>query len=305
MHISISGGGARGISAAAFFERLEASAEGRRWLESCTHWSGVSAGALVATPLAMGISAKVLKEHVDNSGWNSRWYYPKALATLIGWRDAMYDGQQMYHELVKTCKDRQLRAPLSIAVTDQHMQQKSLTYTCLNSIHSIANCAVASASVPGVFAARRVAPLNGLCLDGGAVRSTFNVDAIIASIRSGANVTLIHLAPWPQNPTIESTAPRRSRLFDAVFNTWNNHGLEFIQRELGRSFQFQDGVFQFQNVLFIAPTSAQFVKSGGRARSGQLWYKPRSRTVEQLTQEGHHTADCLLRFLKQSSVVSL
>lgn len=292
MHLSLSGGGARGIVYAAFFERLNETPLGREVLDKVDSLSGVSAGALVATPLAMRVDPAAIAAEMESGGLSSWMHWPRALLTTLGVWSAMYDGNTMYSRLHAMTKGKRLEVPVSLGVTTANMQQKSLLYTASNSIPSVLNCAVASASVPLLFSQRNVTPL-GMACDGGATRCTFPVDAILSAMRAGKQVMLFNAAPWPGFREIRGT--RNQRIFDNAFDVFNEHGMEWLPKELGPGFQYHDGIFRHGNVTFVAPTGAQYEASGGTKSAGNIFYAANSDFTRRLRAEGTEIADRFIR----------
>lgn len=299
MHVSLSGGGARGLVYAAFFERVQQRLEGKNILDQVKSFSGVSAGALVATPLAMGVPAGQIFKETQNSGVSSRFWFARAIATLWGWRKGLYSTDHMYNHLCTLCTNRKLKRPISIAVTDNTMSQKCLLYKIGTHANVVSNCAAASAAVPAVFAPRHVSPL-GLVIDGGAVKSTFPVDAVTTAIRSGENVMLFYSGPWPAY-RIEYGSMKK-RYLTKVMDKFNEHGLEWIQAEMGTGFKFKDGIFKYRNVTFVAPTGAQYRQSNGTEGSSNIFYKPDSKFTKLLRSEGYQIADDYILKLKQGLI---
>jgi len=290
MHISLSGGGSRGLVHAAFFEHLQTSAEGKALMKKATSFSGVSAGALVATPLAMGVDPKKITRTFEEGGLTSWMHWPRVAMAMLGLRKSVYDGQVLYERLQGMCSAERLRYPLSLGVTTvSDMKQVSLRYTEQCSRDSLFNCAVASAAVPFLFSAREAGD-SGLACDGGAIRCTFPVDAIVSAIRAGDEVTLVNAAPWPGFREVIGT--RNERIFANAFDVFNEHGMEWLPRELGAdTFAYKDGIFKHGNVTFIAPTGAQYAASGGTQAAGDLRYKGHSAFTRRLRQEGIEIAN--------------
>ena len=292
MHLSLSGGGARGLMYAAFFERLNETPLGRKVLEDIGSISGVSAGALVATPLAMRVDPAEIAAEMESGGLYSWMHWPRALLTALGVWSSMYDGESMYSRLEAMTKGRHLKMPISLGVTTSGMKQKSLLYTPSNSVPSVLNCAVASAAVPVLFSQRNVAPL-GMACDGGAVKCTFPVDAILTAIRAGNEVTLFNAAPWPGFREVIGT--RNERIFGNAFDVFNEHGMEWLPRELGPGFRYHDGIFRYGKVTFVAPTGAQYAASGGTKGAGNVFYTANSDFTMRLRAEGMEIADSFIR----------
>jgi predicted acylesterase/phospholipase RssA len=285
MHLSMSGGGTRALVYAAFFDRLDESKAGRAVLLSTTSISGVSAGALVGTPLAMRVPPAKIVEEMESGGLSDWLHIPRALAMMAGFTDYMYTGDKVYERMEHLCSGHELHIPITIGVTTSNMEQKCLKYT---SRAGIINCTTASASVPGLFAPRKVRPV-GLACDGGAVRSTFAVDAVLTALEAGDRVTLINSSPWPGFEQSIGTQNQRI-LIHALFAV-RTHGMEWIQKEMGPGFRYQDGTFQYGRVTFVAPTGKQFAESGGAKTAGNMFFKGHSDHTRRLKAEGREIAD--------------
>jgi hypothetical protein len=277
---------------AAFFERLNMTPLGRKMLEGVDSFSAVSAGALVGTPLAMGVDPAEIADDMESGGLRSWLHWPRALLTAVGVWKGMYDGQSMYNRLQSMTKGKRLEAPISIGVTTSDMEQKSLQYTARNTVSSVLNCAVASASVPGLFTGRQVTPV-GMTCDGGATKCTFPVDAILSAIRAGKQVVLFNCAPWAGFREIIGT--RNERIFGNAFDVFNEHGMEWLPRELGPGFRYHDGIFRYGKVTFVAPTGAQYAASGGNKGAGNVFYSGNSAFTRRLRAEGTEIADSYIK----------
>lgn len=288
MHLSLSGGGARAMVFASFFQELDSTYRGRLLLQNASSLSGVSAGALVATPLAMGVAPKRIFDMMAEGGLSDWLHWPRAVFTALGFTTGMYDGSILYNRLDSVCKGKRALKPVSIGVTSANLQQKSLRFSAKNNTPSILNCAVASASVPGVFRARDVSPV-GKVFDGGAAKCTFPVNAILTAMRANQEVVLFNSAPWPGFRQV-STGTRNRKLFENAFDVFNEHGLEWIPRELGPGFQYKDGIFRYKKITFIAPTGSQYEKSDGNRGAGNLFYTKNSSFVKRLQEEGREIA---------------
>ncbi len=110
--LAIDGGGVRGILALAFLERLEeliAEVEGRRRL-LCEHFDligGTSTGAIIATALALGYSARDIREFYYKLGPR---VFKRPWLRLPGWQ-AKFDAEALRHELAGVMGDRTLDTP--------------------------------------------------------------------------------------------------------------------------------------------------------------------------------------------------
>lgn len=293
MHLSLAGGGARALVYASFFERLNETVEGRQLLLRTTSMSGVSAGAIIAAPLAMGVDPKRVCDAVAQGGLSDWLHWPRALLTVLGIKQSMYDGSVIYNRLYNVCKGKSVLKPISLAVTSDKLEQTSLRFTSKNSLASVLNCAVASASVPGLFSSREVQPV-GKVFDGGAAKCTFAVDAILSAMRANTDIVLINCAPWPgfREPLLGT---RNENLFSNVYDIYYEHNMEWLPKELGPNFRYKDGIFQYKKVTFVAPTKAQYAKSGGNKAAGDIFYTSNSSFTRKLQTEGRNMADLLMK----------
>ena len=293
MHLSLSGGGARALVYASFFQRLNDTYQGRKLLQNMTSISGVSAGALVATPLAMGVDPARIAEAMEEGGLSDWLHWPRALLTVMGLTTSMYDGSVLYNRMASLCKGRRVVTPVSLGVTSSDLQQRSLRFSRKNSTPIIMNCAVASASVPGVFRSREVHPV-GKVFDGGAAKCTFPVNAVLSAMRTGEEVVIFNCAPWPGfRETLTGT--RNENLFGNALDVFNEHGMEWLPKELGPGFQYKDGIFRYKKVTFIAPTGAQYAESGGNKAAGNIFYTKNSPFTNRLKEEGRQIADLFVK----------
>ena len=296
MHVSLSGGGARALVFASFFERMHDTEEGRRILESIQSISGVSAGALVGAPLAMGVHPTTIRAAMEQGGFRDWLYYPRLAATALGWRDHMYDGSKMYNRMFEICKSRSPRIPLSLGVTDRLMQQKSLRYDTNASAHNVVNCAVASAAVPGVFPSRYVSPV-GMVYDGGVTGCNFAKDSIRAALQDNQDVLIFNAAPWPgfRHPIGGKT----QRVISNTIDQLNTHGIEWLVKDLGPGFRYADGIFKHGNITFVAPTGIQYAESGGAKGAGNIFYSRYSPLVSRFHEEGVEIANDYMRKIQR------
>lgn len=290
MHFSISGGGARGILFAAFFDELDRQDKALR--RSIRSMSGSSAGALVAVPIAMGVdSSKVLKA-TAKAGRSTFMRFPRALAVYMKWWDAMYSGDQIESNLMTVCRGKRLLLPVTLSVTDAiTLRQENLTWNDKSATSAVVNCAVASAAVPGLFEERNVD--GRMYYDGGAVVCTFPKHILVKKIRSGEEVVMLNSAPWP-GYRISQGGPKQ-RILTAALDTFNTHGLEWIGQVLGDQFRYKDGCFRYKNVTFLAPTGEQYLASGGTASAGNIYYSENSDFVRKLVEEGRAIANSFIR----------
>jgi uncharacterized protein len=110
--LSIDGGGVRGVIALGFLERLEAllSAQKGAAVRLCEHFDligGTSTGAIIATALALGYSAK------DIRGFYLRMaprIFRKPLFRFPGWQ-AKFDAGALRHEILSVVGSRTLDSP--------------------------------------------------------------------------------------------------------------------------------------------------------------------------------------------------
>lgn len=268
---------------------------GKKLLREATSFSGVSAGAIVATPLALGVQPRAVVKELERGGVGDWLKYPRALATYFKLRKSMYSGDELLNRLNTICHGCKLRKPVSLGVTTATpMKQKTVTYTNeAADLNCMLNTTVASASIPGVFANRTVT-VDGKqqeCFDGGAADCTFAIEPIREAIQKRERIVLLNSAPWPGY-----RQPMQNEEFGALiaghaFDVFNTHGLEWLPRELGDSFKYQDGVFTYDNVTLVAPTGEQYTQSGGNASSANLFYSGHSPFTERLVAAGKQMAE--------------
>ena len=301
MHVSLSGGGARALVFASFFERMHETEEGRRMLESIQSISGVSAGALVGAPLAMGVHPTTIRTAMEQGGLRDWMYYPRLAATALGWRDYMYDGSKVYNRMFDICKSRSLRIPLSMSVTDMLMRQKSLRYDGNASTHNIVNCAVASAAVPGVFPSRYVNPV-GMVYDGGVSGCNFAAESIRTALHQNQKILLFNAAPWPGFRQLIGGS--KQRILSTAIDQINTHGIEWLAKSLGPGFRYADGIFQHGNITFVAPTGIQYAASGGAKGAGNIFYSRYSPLTKRFKAEGIEIANEYMRQARRGTIYS-
>ena len=299
MHVSLSGGGSRALVFAAFFDTLSKSPDGRKFLAQITSYSGVSAGALIVTPLCCGVPTHTILKETKQSGLSKTFYYFRLIGTLIGVKESLYRTDHLYQHMCKICQGKTLQKPVSLAVTNLNMQQKCVQFSKKSTYNTVANCAAASAAVPGLFEKRYVTPI-GKCFDGGAVRCTFAVDTLLHHIRSGKPVLMFNSAPWPGFRV--DVGGFREKLVAHTFDNLNTHGLEWLPKELGPGFRYQDGIFKFKNVTFVAPTSKQYQDSHGTASAGNIFFSENCNFTQRLTREGELIAESFLK-LKRKRII--
>jgi len=88
---------------------------------------------------------------------------------------------------------------------------------------------------------------------------------------------------------------RNERIFGNAFDVFNEHGMEWIPRELGPGFRYHDGIFRYGKVTFIAPTGAQYAASGGTKGAGNIFYSTNSAFTRRLRVEGTEIADSYIK----------
>ena len=289
MHFSISGGGARGILFAAFFDELDRQNEALR--KGIRSMSGSSAGALVAVPIAMGVDSSIILKTTIKAGRSTLMRLPRALEVYMKWWDAMYSGDQIQNYLMSVCRGKRVLLPVTLSVTDAiTLRQENFTWDGRHAASAVVNCAVASAAVPGLFEERNV---NGrMYYDGGAVVCTFPKHILVKKITSGEEVIMLNSTPWP-GYRISQGGPKQ-RILTAAIDTFNTHGLEWISQVLGKQFKYKDGCFRYKNVTFLAPTGEQYLASGGTASAGNIYYSENSDFVRQLVKEGRAIANSFI-----------
>ena len=110
--LSIDGGGVRGIVALAFVERLEtllaeARGEGVRLCDHFNLIGGTSTGAIIATGLALGMSARDIREFYVRMGPK---VFRRPWMRLPGWQ-AKFDAEALRREIVAVVGARTLDSP--------------------------------------------------------------------------------------------------------------------------------------------------------------------------------------------------
>ena len=296
MHLSLSGGGARGMVFASFFAELEKSPEGQKVLKSFTSMSGVSAGALVAAPLSCRIKPSHILRETENSGLTKTFYWVRALGMFLGLKKSMYSTDHLCMHLNNVIGSQVTQIPLCIAVTEEKtVTQKCLAFDKGSSSTSVVNCAAASAAVPAFFESRFVRPV-GKCCDGG-LNCSFPVNTLLREIRSGNNVVMFNSAPWPgyRIPTGSS----RQQIVANWVDQLNTHALEWLKKELGPQFKYKDGIFRYKNVIFIAPTGSQYKASHGAKGAGEVFYKHQSKLANRFIEEGKQIAHTFLQMKRR------
>ena len=111
---------------------------------------------------------------------------------------------------------------------------------------------------------------------------------------------MFNSAPWPGFRL--DRGGFRDRFVAHTFDNLNTHGLEWLPKELGPGFRYQDGIFKFKNVTFVAPTSKQYQESHGTASAGNLFFSQKSAFARRLTKEGEQIAASFLK-LKRDEVI--
>jgi len=296
MHISLSGGGSRALVYAAFFDELASTPAGQHVLKEVDSFSGVSAGAIVSAPLAMGVSASSILDILNQSqlsGWS---YYPRMLAVALKLKRNMYSGDELMKPLMQLCGRRRLQVPFTAAVTTPQIRQECVSYTKMHSTKAVLDAAVASASVPFIFAPRPIGGL-GLCMDGGLSGCNFPQETTMQAVRSGKPVMLFNSHPWPGFR--QTLRKDRKELLLVQLSLLQEHALEPLEEHFGNDFAYQDGIFRHNNVTFIAPTGDQYRVSGGYAASGHIRFARNSKLALDMIQEGREIAqEYMLQFGK-------
>ena len=157
----------------------------------------------------------------------------------------------------------------------------------MHSTISVLDAAVASASVPFIFAPRPVRAL-GLCMDGGCSGFNFPDATAMQAVRSGKSVMLFNSHPWPGfRQTLRTD---RKELLLTQLSFLQDHALESLETVFDYDFEYQDGIFRYKNVTFVAPTGEQYRLSGGYDASAHIRYRRNSKLVHDMIQEGREIA---------------
>jgi len=306
VHVSMASGGAYVGIHAGFWSQLESMPAGRRFRRGVSSYSGSSAGALVGSQLALGVTGSAISDDVLCGGLGKNKYL-RGFAVYLGLKKEMYSGPVYYNRMMRlSLHTAYRRVPIQIAVTDAMFEQKCVPYGTRAETSAIVNAAVASASIPWVLPSRPVEP-HGLCVDGSLTRSSFPDDAVVDTIRTkSGTLVLLNCIPWPGFR--KSTQPRgfMSRLVNSYGNALYCHGMEVIREELS-GIKFRDGIFDLRidnqsgspvvsdtgnlRVIMVAPTEAQYDLCGGNDSIALLDYTRTSAMQRRMTSQGRLMAN--------------
>lgn len=302
VHVSMaSGGGYLGLYAS-FWNQLESMPSGVRFRRSVTAYSGSSAGALAAASLSRGVPAKAMLNDISTGGLG-RFKVLRALAVFCRLKKSMYSGPYYYARWARLCaqKAQYNRVPVSIAVTNTQLAQRCLDYSVSSPTHNVVNAAVASASIPYVLPAVAVPP-EGLCVDGSVSRASFAEETVKHVINQAkGTLLLLNCIPWPGHSSGNGITGFAKRLGNMYSSSLYDHGMENLLQEV-HGFQYQDGIFDTWirndngilkvsdtgdlHIIFVAPSSAQFERCGGRNGMANIDYKASSSFIEKVKEQG-------------------
>lgn len=307
-------GGAYLALLAGFWDEMEASPGGRRLQARVDSYSGSSAGAITGSLMAMRVPATALVNEVRQGGLHGSMKYLRALAVYLGLRKSMYDGDTYVRRLQNLSRQYKGHGaaitPMTVAVTNRDLVQKSLTY---RTREGLVNAAVASASVPYVLPERYVAPV-GMCVDGSVNQASFADDVVIGHLKSrSGQLMLLNTMPWPGfRARLKQHRFGANKITRLWYEALYAHGMEHITRQFDPPIRFQDGSFSVRvdnrgsgrvkqsstgNLLvhFVAPTSAQFVRCGGLASAGKLNWSRRDKNIGRMLDVGREMARTFVR----------
>ena len=316
LHVSMASGGAYLLLYSGFWEKIDAVASGKQFRAEVHSLSGSSAGAVIGSAVAMGVPGRAIKRSVLSHSLSNRFYYLRALAVYLGLKKSMYDSQPFYRTLVGLCSNRTQRlVPITIAVTDRQFQQHSVSFDAGDT--GMLNAAVASASIPYVFAPRMVAKL-GMCVDGSLNKFAFPREEVVRRLQTqSGRLVLLNCVPWPGfrgDDHVQRKQSMLTRLLTSYDQDLYRHGMEsIIDNVVSPRVAYQDGIFDFYvdnrqgvprrssqgnlHVIMVAPTHSQYVYCGGAASKAKLSFKKTDKFVPRIQDVGSQMAtEFLTRF---------
>lgn len=315
VHVSLASGGAYVGIYAGFWDQIEAVPAGRRFQDTITSLSGSSAGALVGTTQALGVPAHTVVSDTLSGGFKGRFPYVRMALVALGLKKSMYSGTAYVKRMQRLCAGHHMiQIPMSIALTTENLEQVSKQYTRWDSVNSLLNGAVASASIPYVLEARPVAPL-GLCVDGSVDRASYPHTTVTDQVRtSSGSLVLVNCMPWPGYRHDERHSKARrvgvSRLAVRYADDLYRHQMEPVTDTFDPAFKFKDGIFDVQldntgdtirydangnlKVIFVAPTREQFLQCGGLRTAGMLSWRRNNQHIREMVHVGRQIAQAFL-----------
>jgi len=314
VHVSMASGGAYVGIYAGFWDQIEAVPAGRRFQDTIKSLSGSSAGALVSTTQALGVPARTVVSDTMSGGFKGRFPYVRMALVALGWKKSMYSGTAYVKRMQALCAGHPtILTPISIALTTENLEQVSKQYTRLDSVNSLLNSAVASASIPYVLEPRLV-PSLGLCVDGSVDHASYPNATVMDKVRtSSGSLVLVNCMPWPGYRHEQHSKGHRvgaSRLAVRYADDLYRHQLEPVTDTFDPAFKFKDGIFDVQldntgdtirydangnlKVIFVAPTREQFLQCGGLRKASMLSWRRNNQHIREMVHVGRQIAQAFL-----------
>lgn len=300
-HVAMASGGAYAALHAGFWEAVDSTLSGQRFRNSVTSISGSSAGALVGMLVAEGVPGRLIAQDLRNGGIQGRFPRLRAAAAyfhLPGFRRSAFSAKPYISRVTKLANARvHARLPMTVAVTDTTLVQRCVPLDMgAFRLPSRVTAAVASASIPLMLPPQRIGTL-GMCADGSVNRCSFAEDTLRNKLlTSKGNLLILNCLPYPEN---RGQLPRPLTGGLTVARIAGNYGEQLYAHSMERLFrdtifppvQFKDGMFELfinntcgrcaqvgadepydLHVVFVAPTTKQYLACGGMHSITDLHY---------------------------------
>ena len=313
LHVSMASGGAYAVLYSSFWSALDSTPSGKMFRQQITQMSGSSAGAIVGCAVANGTPGQEIHSCLLHCGIRDRIYYLRLLMVYLRLKRSLYTTKK-YERILRQLLASTLyqRVPLTVAVTDENLTQQCITYSD-TATNGVVNAVLASAAIPFVFNARNVPPY-GMCSDGSLAQHVYPAKTVTNVLQgSSGRLVVINCLPWPgyrrAAPHSKPAFYNMSRILSKVDAQLYAPGMEqtfdfIIQPRL----KYEDGIFDIWidntlgsarqvpaghgnlHVVFVAPTTDQFIACGGAMTKSSLYFRPGDKRTVAMEQTGRSMA---------------